>query len=842
MVAVDATGSSGWRAGDELNNRGVSLFGLGRTAEAERAFAAALAADPMHAQAVYHLGLSLWRRGALTDQDLVGRMQAVRDDGGDPWRARLLLAHVHVERGDLDAARELLDGVARERPDEPDVRAALDLLGAGDVTGARCTGASEPAWRARPSSPVAVTADGTLGLSGEADGTVRLWTLADGRCARTLAGHTGPVTAVDISADGRRAVSAGSDDRLRLWDLETGDHAADAASAGAVGLSADGGVAVFACWDGTLRVFDARGGRITRTVKVGRAEMRSMIVSPDGRRAMTYGFRAREPVRLWDLETGECRHAFGESVPGATKGFSPDGRFAATVGAFGTPVRIWDVADGRSVRVLEDAHASGPLALSDGARYMLAAEGERLRYWDVEDGRCLRTFAAHRGPVRVVRLSPDGRTGLSVGNEDGTVRRWRMPRNRRVAAPSPSRPRPRTGPDAEADRLVAAAERALAGDRVPEALDLLTKARAVPGHERTPHVMAAWRALGARTVRTGLRGARAAATLTGHHGDVRTVAITADGRLAASGGDDGTVRLWDLATGTRVRTLTGPGASVCSLHLGADGSRLLSGAWSGEVRLWDTRTGACLRVLPDSYDLLDPDRWSPDFRGCTRIDVPGGGTLPDDVVGGGAHVRFVPGERRAAVGGVDGITRLWDLATGRLVHAMDGADGARGLVPDDVRIGAVAVGGGLVASAHPGRVRLWDAGGRDAGELRVPTVRGRLSAVALTADGRSALAADQDGCAMHLWDVAERRHVRTFDGAPGWETDLAFVADDRFAVSAHLDGVHVWDVGEGERLRVLGDSEHGGASCVAATPGGRFVLAGEPEGAVRLWELDWDLG
>ncbi|MFD0900916.1 WD40 repeat domain-containing protein [Actinomadura sediminis] len=341
--------------------------------------------------------------------------------------------------------------------------------------------------------------------------------------------------------------------------------------------------------------------------------------------------------------------------------------------------------------------------------------------------------------------------------------------------------------------------------------------------------------------RSGLRGARAAATLTGHRRDVDAVDVTADARLAATGGDDG-IRLWNPGTGAPLGALAAPRMSVASLCLSADGTRLLSGAWSGEVRLWDTRTGECLRVLPDNHALLDPARWSPDSGGCTRIALPGGGTLPDDVVIGGAHVGFGPGERSAVVGGVDGIVRVWDLGTGAVVHAMDAAGGARGLVPDDVRIGAVAVAGGrLAASAHPDGVRLWDAaGGRGGRVLRVPGAeRRRPSALCLSPRGRYALAGDRDTSLLHLWDVATGRHVRTLDGRVMWSFGVAFAAGDRFAVSAHVDGVHVWDVARGERLRVLGERDGRGASCVAATPDGRFVLAGDHDGTVRVWELGW---
>jgi WD40 repeat protein len=55
--------------------------------------------------------------------------------------------------------------------------------------------------------------------SGSADGTVRLWGVADGRLLRTLEGHTGWVQSVAFSPDGRLLASASIDGTVRLWGV-----------------------------------------------------------------------------------------------------------------------------------------------------------------------------------------------------------------------------------------------------------------------------------------------------------------------------------------------------------------------------------------------------------------------------------------------------------------------------------------------------------------------------------------------------------------------------------------------------------------------------------------------
>jgi WD40 repeat protein len=75
-------------------------------------------------------------------------------------------------------------------------------------------------------------------------------------------------------------------------------------------------------------------------------------------------------------------------------------------------------------------------------------------------------------------------------------------------------------------------------------------------------------------------------TLPGHAGGTRCVSFAPDGRILASGGEDGLIRLWDTGTGAERVALEWHLDAVCSVTFAPDGLTLASGSFDGAVKLW----------------------------------------------------------------------------------------------------------------------------------------------------------------------------------------------------------------------------------------------------------------
>ncbi len=189
---------------------------------------------------------------------------------------------------------------------------------------------------------------------------------------------------------------------------------------------------------------------------------------------------------------------------------------------------------------------------------------------------------------------------------------------------------------------------------------------------------------------------------------------------------------------------------------------------------------------------------------------------------------FSPDGRQLVTSASDGLARLWDVASGDLVHTLAGHSGnlvGVAFSPDGVLVATAGV---------DGTARLWEA----ASGVPVRTLTGHsdtVMAVAFSPDGLL-VTAGVDGRAR-LWDVASGAPVRTLAGHSGNLVGVAFSPDGVLVATAGVDGTaRLWEAASGVLVRTLaGHSDT--VMAVAFSPDGVLVATAGVDGTARLWEV-----
>jgi WD40 repeat protein len=463
--------------------------------------------------------------------------------------------------------------------------------------------------------------------AGLKDGTIRRWDASTGTpIGKAMTGHTDWVRALTAwtGPDGRPMLASGSD-------------------------------------DGTIRRWDASAGTLIGKAMTGHTDCVRALTAWTGLdgRLMLASAGDDGTIRRWDATTGR---PVGERMTGHTR---PVFSLAAWTGSDGYPmlasaatadrrIQRWNASTGSPVAdpLPMVVPASQPLTAwtdRDGRTVLAAGSTDgTVRCWDADTGTPV------GAPLRIAKRServtvlaswtgPDGCMMLSAEHDDGRIVCWDVSASRRIGKPF--------GRSLFLTRLVRLLDRV---DLLPTALLANLLRRLLPTDVTDP-VTATTTQRGQVLVSGGddgtirywdvSTGRKVGIRLTGHAGAVR--ALTAwtgpDGPMLASGGDDGTIRRWDAEAGEKAGTpLTGHAGAVRALTAwtGPDGPMLASGGDDGTIRRWDAEAGT--------------------EAGAPLTGHVGGVVALTTWTGADGRVMLVSGGR-------DGVIQVWDTITGALL-------------------------------------------------------------------------------------------------------------------------------------------------------------------------------
>ncbi len=532
-------------------------------------------------------------------------------------------------------------------------------------------------------------------------------------------------------------------------------------------------------------------------------EVTAVCFSPDGQ-TLASGGMFDGTIRLWDVATGiQLRVLRGAKGFVSDVTFSTDGRRLAA--SSGTDLKVWDVATGAEVNTFTSQSHMMQISLNDDGTQLVSGsdngdEAQTIKIWDVATGTELKSVRGKElfSPI-INSFSPDQKTLLRGNKND--IELFDM-----------------------ITRKVRLVLRGHTNEVTCNAWSADGKLIASGGNDNTVRL---WDAASGRELRVLQTTSEV----------VNVVALSNDGKRLASGAGDsttGTIKVWDLTSGKGVSTINPKVSAVHTVVFSADGQTIVGDNNGDTFGRWDTATGQLLHTLKQpaglNLSMSDDGKFLFSFRTkaeqttVSLLDVNTGveirqfqGSVP-----GASWLTCSPdGKLLAVLGGQT--VQLWNIETGQALQRLTGFTNVWSLAfsPDGKTL---ASGSRSNTYGGDGQVKLWDvASGRLLHEVALPA-SGFIYALNYSPDGKTIAAGGGmqfRAGTISLLDASTLTVLHALTGHTDLVRSAVFSKDGKLLVSSSWDRtIKLWDVMTGAELATLIAS--GANDWLVVTPDGLF--------------------
>jgi WD40 repeat protein len=525
-----------------------------------------------------------------------------------------------------------------------------------------------------------------------------------------------------FSPKGRWLASGTTDGNLYVWDMTEKsliyNFQADGDPFLSLAFSPDSTILAASSMDRHIRLWSLDSGEQLNTFTAIQDPIQSLSFSPDG--ALLYAWAFKESIQVWRVSDGKSLPDIyiGKDNQGkypTTGIFSADGSLFAAASDY--PVRIFTTKNGRTLRLISDIQqpVTGLAFSIDGQTFAIES-GSQTKIWNVENGKLIAAIELPTAfPSHQLAFTAQSDSLLTV---DAAIQSWDFSAQENPAAtidqPALS------GPVEYVTNFVLASSPAmdskelyaLSLDVFLSTYQLYKNEIVAPVRLQQETASAAAFASLAPIVAVGnldgqvdtwdLSGASLVQSLMGQEGAIRSLALSSDGKLLASGSDEMQVFVWQVSDGTVLDTFTLDGVPE-DLAITPDGKSLILHI-PGEISIWDLSSRAKITSFPGDGITLSSDgkilAINTFQSGSARVELRSipDGSLVSTIPARGISLAF--SSDHTLLASADRPLTVWRVADGQLLATLDEMDlfGVINFTPDD-RL--------LVLTTLDGAVRTW---------------------------------------------------------------------------------------------------------------------------------------
>lgn len=682
-------------------------------------------------------------------------------------------------------------------------------------------------------------------------------------------GHADELSVARISPDGNTIATASFDSTVRLWDSRTSKPKSSElrhdSSVTKAEFSPDSQFLATGSADGVLRIWRVADGTIEGTPYRCQEAIAALQYSGDGRSML---IRTKNSVSVYEIESGELKlgpHSLsGSIVAAAFVGPEPNSPklFLANQDGDASQLQLWDVNANKQIANVK----LGPIiraAISPDLTHAATIDHQKVTLWDLSQGTKKRETETKQR-LSFVEFSKSGKDLLITGYNDW-VQVWAMDTLQPIAAPLTHYYLINGSTFlGNGERVLTWGDDSLAqiwngknGERIAEPMQHSNRVRFAevgrvdevevflttlshgksPKASTVPGAAQLWRIHQKTLPSNRSKGPEPE----GYDG----IAISPDGRWLAIGKT--TQEVWVLETSTGL-PICGPlrvDGGAWGLRFSQDQSRLISTTSRGQVSIWSVPDGQLMQEPEHIHWTIQPMELANDGKrfgtgsvdGILRVwDTSTGRILVEMKHGSEINsIDFSPDSRLIASAGEDHRVHIWDSQTGERLTSLVGHKN------EVMRVRFASDGFRIVTASLDRTACIWEVGtGKVVHQL---PHNGEVIDVDISADSQWIATASRDRTAM-IWSATSGKpHVRSLFHEQGVR-NVVFSPDGKRLLTRDFRGLRLWDVSLGTPLTAhLKHLSHGGtgfqsSSCIAQfTPDGESVFVASDSPDALLWHV-----
>jgi len=327
----------------------------------------------------------------------------------------------------------------------------------------------------------------------------------------------------------------------------------------------------------------------------------------------------------------------------------------------------------------------------------------------------------------------------------------------------------------------------------------------------------------------------------GHHGDVLSAVYSPDRDKILSGSSDGTIKLWNIATGECIRTFKGHSDCVSSIIYSPDGKKILSASTDKTIKEWDVETGRCIRTYLGHSDKINSAVYSP--NGGKILSASDDKTIMEWDVEGEKCIKiyhghsgqvnsavYNPNGNKILSASSDNRIKEWDMETGKCFD-LDGYSAMLNIAIYTREANSI------IAAAESGAIFEMD--------LRTGQILKRffehsdkVTSLARSPVANKILSASWDNT-IKEWDADTGICIKTFIGHTGWVNSALYSHDGRKILSTSCDRtLKEWDVETGECIKTFYGYSNTVFGSAQFSIDGKKILSCLMDGTIIEWSTE----